>query len=232
MLHSIEMGWFIINKYYNRTDEVPVYAAALLLDPSRRIAHLQKNWDHTWIPTAVADATTIWEEDYKSRVVPHVEAVVDEAQAQLSRPLNELDRLIQEGSVVVDMPEHDDFNVFINAPPIKTDCTPLEWWCQASQRVRYPKLSAMAIAILSIPPESAEAERVFSGARRSCAWYRLRLSCGSIQLIECIGSWMRQGLIRPLADDGMGLPISPLDDEVIPGFTDEVIDEIRWFELE
>jgi hypothetical protein len=43
MLHSIEMGWFIIDKYYNRTDEVPVYAAALLLDPSRRIAHLQKN---------------------------------------------------------------------------------------------------------------------------------------------------------------------------------------------
>jgi hypothetical protein len=42
---------------------------------------------------------------------------------------------------------------------------------------------------------------------------------------------MSQGLIRPSADDGMGLPISPLDDEVIPGFTDEVIDEIRWVSI-
>jgi len=91
----------------------------------------------------------------------------------------------------------------------------------------------MAIAILSIPPESAEAERVFSGARRTCAWYRLRLSCSTIELIECIGSWLRQGIIKPSNhSDGMGLPINPTENEIIPGFTDEVIDEIQWFELE
>jgi hypothetical protein len=232
MLHSIEMGWFIINKYYNRTDEVPVYAAALLLDPSRRIAYIRKNWDNTWIPTAVADATTIWEEDYKSRVSSITAEIAVEAEAQRSRPFNELDRLLQEGSVVVDIPAEDDFETFITSTPIKIDCTALEWWCQASQRSRYPKLSAMAIAILSIPPESAEAERVFSGARRTCAWYRLRLSCSTIELIECVGSWLRQGLIKPLTEHGIGLPISPMDDEDIPGFTDEIIDEIRWFELE
>lgn len=44
MLRAIEMGWFILDKYYNKTDEVPVYAAAILLDPSRRAAYLQKNW--------------------------------------------------------------------------------------------------------------------------------------------------------------------------------------------
>jgi len=94
MPHSIEMGWFIINKHYNRTDEVSVYAAALLLDSSRRIAYIRKNWLSTWIPTAVADTITIWEEDYKLRVLLIINETVVEAEAQQSRLLNELDRLL------------------------------------------------------------------------------------------------------------------------------------------
>ncbi|KAM3464192.1 hypothetical protein MY5147_009554 [Beauveria neobassiana] len=31
MVRAVEMGWFVLNKYYNLTDETPVYAAALLL---------------------------------------------------------------------------------------------------------------------------------------------------------------------------------------------------------
>jgi hypothetical protein len=43
----------------------------------------------------------------------------------------------------------------------------LAWWCQPTQRQRWPKLSLMAIDILSIPLMSDEPERVFSGARRT-----------------------------------------------------------------
>jgi hypothetical protein len=43
--------------------------------------------------------------------------------------------------------------------------TALEWWCQDQQRQRWPRLSYMALDILSIPAMSDEAERVFSGAR-------------------------------------------------------------------
>jgi hypothetical protein len=43
MVQSIEMGWFVLKKYYNITDDVPVYAAAIILDPSRRGAYLKKN---------------------------------------------------------------------------------------------------------------------------------------------------------------------------------------------
>ena len=55
----------------------------------------------------------------------------------------------------------------------------------------------MAIAILSIPLESAEPERVFSGARRTCSWDRLRLKPQKIEMIESLGSWLREGLIKP-----------------------------------
>jgi formyltetrahydrofolate synthetase len=43
MLRSIEMGWWVLDKYYQRTDKAPVYAAALLLDPQRRSAYLRRN---------------------------------------------------------------------------------------------------------------------------------------------------------------------------------------------
>jgi hypothetical protein len=67
----------------------------------------------------------------------------------------------------------------------------------------------MAIDILSVPAESAEPERTFSGARRTARWDRLRLLIESIEKIECIGNWLREGHIRPSAEGGIGLPCDP-----------------------
>ncbi|KJK74527.1 hypothetical protein H634G_10224 [Metarhizium anisopliae BRIP 53293] len=36
MLHLIDMGWFVLDKYYTRSEESPIYATALLLDPLKR----------------------------------------------------------------------------------------------------------------------------------------------------------------------------------------------------
>lgn len=44
MLRAIEMGWFVLNKYYTMTEDVPVYAAVLLLDPSKRLKYIKQNW--------------------------------------------------------------------------------------------------------------------------------------------------------------------------------------------
>ena len=48
----------------------------------------------------------------------------------------------------------------------------------------------MAIDILSIPSMSAEAERVFSGARRTVSWERILLGSTSIERMECLKSWL------------------------------------------
>ena len=50
----------------------------------------------------------------------------------------------------------------------------------------------MAIDILSIPAMSAEAERVFSGARRTISWTRCRLGATVIEQTECLKSWIRE----------------------------------------
>jgi hypothetical protein len=61
--------------------------------------------------------------------------------------------------------EYEDYNSQESYDPGKKGA--LVWWYQDTQRQRWPRLSLMAIDILSIPPMSDEPERVFSGARRT-----------------------------------------------------------------
>lgn len=107
-------------------------------------------------------------------------------------------------------------------------CNPLDWWCPPEQRQRYPRLSNMAISILSIPAESSEPERTFSGARRTCSWDRSRLTCNNIEKIECIGSWLREGHIKPLSSNEMGLPMEPQPEDDTDAMDDDVADLLEW----
>ena len=61
----------------------------------------------------------------------------------------------------------DEYEDFINSKPISIQGTALQWWLNPTRRANYPQLSQMAIDILFIPSISAEAERVFLGARRT-----------------------------------------------------------------
>jgi hypothetical protein len=233
MIRVIQMGWFVLDKYYNLTEEAPVYAAALLLDPSRRVAYLQKNWPAAWIGPAVEASSKLWREQYAVMSGPHIQptpmSMPPPAKRQKKRGAG-LD-LIMDGLDVTgpNSQDDDEFKTFIESPPFRIDCTPLEWWSRTEQKSRFPRLYNMAIAILSIPSESSEPERVFSGSRRTCSWDRLSLSCLNIQRIECIGSWIREGHIRLSHLNGMGLPMEAMavdsDDE---GLDDEVLDDLEW----
>lgn len=44
----IAASWAVFDKYYQLTDETPAYGAAMLLHPSRRMAHVEKNWPKSW----------------------------------------------------------------------------------------------------------------------------------------------------------------------------------------
>jgi hypothetical protein len=44
-------SWYVFDKYYQLSDESPVYAAALILHPSQRKAHIIKNWPRRWHKT-------------------------------------------------------------------------------------------------------------------------------------------------------------------------------------
>jgi hypothetical protein len=65
MVHSIEMGWFILNKYYMLIDETTVVAAALLLDPSKWKSYSEQNWPSKWHERTVTTSQALWADRYK-----------------------------------------------------------------------------------------------------------------------------------------------------------------------
>jgi hypothetical protein len=56
----------------------------------------------------------------------------------------------------------------------------------------------MAMHIFSITPMSDEAERVFSGVRRTISWDRARLGAWIVEMTEVLGNWNKNGLIQTL----------------------------------
>lgn len=132
MVHAIEMGWSILNKYNELTDSVPVYAAAILLDPSKRRRYLTQNWPDQWHQKALCATRRIWEDNYKSMPIDQCEndtMQVNDCPASANQPRNELDRLKRSLQVeLAEVTDEDDVQVFLNARPISIKPpTPLEW---------------------------------------------------------------------------------------------------------
>ena len=216
------MGWFILNKYYSLTDDSPAYAAAVLLDPTKRRAYIEKNWPCEWHSSAIDSVTQLWETEYKDLPPLTVPSVSSDAAAALGRTTTKrqqkdvtYERLRQR--VAVEPPTADSKDTlehFISSPVIKVEGTALEWWIQ--NRGNYPRLSRMAIDILSIPPQSAEPERTFSGARRTLSWDRLSMTISTLEQVECIGNWIKHGHVEAIIDVEADL----VDDVILEGDID------------
>ncbi|KAG7408556.1 Zinc finger BED domain-containing protein DAYSLEEPER [Fusarium oxysporum f. sp. rapae] len=206
MVHCIDMGWFVLNKYYTVSDQTPVYAAALLLDPSKRRKYIERNWQESWHAPAIAAAQQIWLDEYNAAPIPESLRVPLDVSSSSGRQHNELDELLSDIAVTGPiLDDADDFETFIDAPPTRITGSPLQWWLHRDQRKAYPRLSRMAIDILSIPPESSDVESHFSSARRTLSWDRESMTCENLAKVECVGNWMREGIIVPKSHGGRGV---------------------------
>jgi hAT family protein len=93
----------------------------------------------------------------------------------------------------------DEFQDYCDKPRHKIGkMTALEWWCQDQQREHWPRLSFMALDILSIPAMSDEPEQVFSGACRTVSWDRAQISAETLEKIECLKHWKRNGILNEI----------------------------------
>jgi len=201
LCNAIATSWHAFDKYYLKTDSVTAYGAALLLAPHRRKAYIHRNWEEAWKKPVVDAARKLWRDHYKDRY--EAEPSVQEASKPKKQP-DAYDEWEKRQAVVISI--KDEFDRFINDPPVKlpNGTSALDWWLNPSNRMSYPSLYRMAIDILSIPPMSAEPERIFSGARRTISWQRMKLGPVNIERIECLKSWIRTGLVAGWRQELMG----------------------------
>jgi hAT family C-terminal dimerisation region len=177
------------------------YAAAVLLDPTKREAYAQKNWEDDYVCRALEFAQQIWADKYENLPVFDSEKDHSASGGQRTRRGNPriptvLDKMLEKVNVQRGSTDADDLSSFTKAGAINIHGqSPIEWWCRKEQRLAYPRLHRMAIDILvSIPPMSDEPERVFSGARRTISWDRHNLSSTNVEMIESLASWIKEGI--------------------------------------
>ena len=69
---------------------------------------------------------------------------------------------------------------------------PYEYWHM--RRLKYPRLSIMALDLLTVPPMSAECERLFSTTGLMVTKSHNRLDARTIGLCQRLCTWLRAGL--------------------------------------
>ena len=91
----------------------------------------------------------------------------------------------------------DEFDAYINGDQTMLDSgtTAIQWWSRPFQREQFPRLSQLAIEVLSIPGMSDKPERVFSGSRRRVPWDRTKTSPQLLEASECAKDWTVHGIL-------------------------------------
>lgn len=128
---------------------------------------------------------------------PIVSASQGNFEKEKEKELEVFDQIAQDLGKYTRPTSSDEFQDYCNKEPYDIGrMTALEWWCQDQQRKCWPRLSIMALDILSIPAMSDEAERVFSGARRTVSWDRAQMDAETLECIECLKHWKKSGILN------------------------------------
>jgi hypothetical protein len=114
--------------------------------------------------------------------------------------LDDFDQIAQNLGSYTRPASEDEFQDYCNGEPydIGNTMTAVEWWCLGPQKKRWPRLSKMAIDVLSIPAMSDEPERVFSAARRTVSWDRAQMEPETLERVECLKHWKRSGILNEI----------------------------------
>ncbi|KAI5456173.1 hypothetical protein BGZ63DRAFT_367518 [Mariannaea sp. PMI_226] len=115
------MGWFVLDKYYFKTDETPVYSAALLLHPSKRLKYFRQNWHVDWHDSVINKARQMWSQ-YKDLPITTSPEAASETQ------MITYNKLAQSLDVMEAYDDEDELEKFIKGSPCKIAITPLAWW--------------------------------------------------------------------------------------------------------
>ncbi|OBS16873.1 hypothetical protein FPOA_12520 [Fusarium poae] len=191
---NINFAWVKLNKYYSAIDQSPVYYAATVLHPAIRWDFLHRAYRERpdWIGKAQQLIDGLWQE-YKQLPVQFERGNYDQL-----RPIKRakevedsfssyLDSFKSTTTARLEGNEGDELDRWLQlAGPVEKDCDPFLYWF--NKRFEYPRLTRMAIDILSVPLMAAECERVFSSCGNMVSAKRCRLQAETVAVTQTVRS--------------------------------------------
>jgi hypothetical protein len=213
---NINLCWKKLDEYYSRLDETPVYYAAIALHPAYRWGYLEDGWADRpdWIETAKSLVEGLYRSQYEPRIVsrgrergepvtkkrrmyrnPFDEYREESRQASglLQPPLSAGEKEVANGPAPAVGDEYSDWFRDVDKSDQRV-LDPIRYWCERGEE--YPRLSQMALDVLSILPMSADVERLFSTSGRMVRDDRANLEASTIGMTQTVRSWLRGGYIK------------------------------------
>lgn len=191
---AINNAWEKLDYYYRRTDETPVYLAALVLHPGQKWKYVEDKWAgrQEWVEPAQRNIQSFYESYWQRRETTDIHTA-QPTQSALSHELDEFEAWVTPHNYYASQAVAvDDYEAYISSPAIPVSDV-IGWW--RDHQITYPKLSQMAFDILSIPAMSAECERIFSLAKLIITSQRHGLSDLTIEAIQCMKNWLDRNAI-------------------------------------
>lgn len=191
-------------KYIKKLDNSPYYLAARVLDPECRTAFLKDQNDYITVEgeKKLFSVRKLWERFREKAIL--LDSTISYATKTQKSPSESKENLsafhktrLQHRLKHTRPQSQDEFDTYINESPIPLDShtTAISWWTQSLQRTRFPRLSLLAIEVLSIPGMSDKPERVFSGSRRRVPWDRTKTTSRILEASECAKDWADHGIL-------------------------------------
>jgi hypothetical protein len=214
---NVNLGWAKLDKYYRYLKESPVYYAATALNPALRWGYFEDVWkeEHPdWIDEARELVQSLWVSEYRElqlKVTADEVPVAKKRKTKLSsfdiyREANRRTHSPRPSPLAPNQPTMDEYARWqLDVSATDSDIEdPLQYWI--SKATDYPRLSRMALDVMTVPAMSAECERLFSAVGLMATSLRSRLDASTIGLIQVLRSWLRAGLMESLdevlTDDG------------------------------
>lgn len=231
---NLNAAWDKLNEYYSKLDETPVYYAAVALHPSMRWDYFEKEWEEhpDWVEKAKGMVQCLWDEEYRFLEIPSKPGSQQPKQPKLQRNslAAHLYRKRNKGNTTdSDSPSprrsgdtFDEYKQWYAGHPEDNIDDPIQYWINLA--AQYPRLSRMALDILTVQAMSAECERLFSAAGRMVTALRNRLDAKIIELCQVLRSWHRAGLLRQL-DELFTSPDEARELAKLDFMTDEEVSE-------
>lgn len=197
---NINLGWQKLDSYYKKTDDNPIFRAAVVLHPRLKWRWFERYWDgkQDWLRDAKAAIEALWSE-YKDTTV---------ADRHTAMPATPIDHGVTDewSTADDDLRSVDQLQAYLSEPfaQVHAAQSPIPYWI--SKRSIWPQLAQMALDVYSTPAMSDEPERIFSQGGNLLQPRRQRLTGDAVQEILCLRSWQENGIItldRTLFEDAI-----------------------------
>jgi hypothetical protein len=216
---SIEGEWHFGNQlrlardkaeqYFAKLDDSPAYLASIVLHPGYTWKYINIQWQQqkNWLRTGRAALTALWQSDY----APNDAALATPATTNLSSPkktryrqdrrnLSTMEEyrqqaLAQARGIQRPTTQDDELERWLDDQlAVDGNTAPLAWWRDNGKN--YPRLTQMAVDLLSIPAMSDEPERLFSRLGLIITPRRNHIKQEAVQALCCLQSWDKSRLIN------------------------------------